>query len=119
MIWILFGALIALIVGGYFLFRDTMNKIQYLERCRIYWVTRNVAKPGTPLVKKAWMREIEDPWHRGTGIEFRAGKYTFQVGYLTGKVNSLHEQISNRPDFDPSLEDIRRVQFGGKFEEPT
>ena len=60
MLWIILAAvLLALVIGGYFLFRDTMNKIQYLERCKIYWVTRDVAKPGTPVIRKAWMREIE------------------------------------------------------------
>jgi hypothetical protein len=98
--------LVLLIVGSYYLFRDTMNRIQYIERIHLYWVTRDT-DPGGPHIKKAWMRHTSPPYWRGEGVEFRAGKYTFQVGVLKEKVPSLEHQISNIPEFSPPVHEIR------------
>lgn len=80
-------------VLAWLLFKDTMNRIQYVERLRLYWITRN---NGTdePVVSKAFMRQTSPPYWRGRGIQFRFRSFTFQVGVLTMRVNSLESQIS-------------------------
>jgi len=105
MIWLV-TIVILLGIGSYYLFRDTMNRIQYIETIRLYWITRD-ADPGGPHIKKAWMRHTSPPYWRGEGIEFRAGKYTFQVGILQKKMPSLEHQLSEMPDFDPSVKEIK------------
>jgi hypothetical protein len=85
---------VMLMIGAYFLFRDTMNKIQYLEILRLYWITRDTGE-GQPLFAKATMRQTSAPYWRGKGVQVRVGKHTFQVGLLTMRVDSLESQISN------------------------
>lgn len=100
---------VLLVVGAYFLFRDTMNRVQYLETLRIYWITKNNGK-GQPLAASATMRQTSAPYWRGRGVQLRFGSLTFQVGVLTMRVNSLDAQISDRPDaFDHlSAKHLRR-----------
>lgn len=86
---------VLLMIGAYFLFRDTMNRIQYLEILRLYWITRDTGETGQPFFAKATMRQTAAPYWRGKGVQFRLGKYTFQVGLLTMRVDSLESQISN------------------------
>lgn len=100
--------MVLLLIGSYYLFRDTMNRIQYIERLHLYWVTRDT-DPGGPIMKNAWMRQVEAPYWRGEGVEFRAGKYTFQIGILKEKGADLHSQISNLTDFDPPIEALRAM----------
>lgn len=83
-------------LGSYFLFRDTMNKAQYIERLNLYWITRNTGVPGSPLIKKAWMRQTSAPYWRGKGVEVRIRSLTFQVGLLTMRVDSLDSQLSSK-----------------------
>lgn len=66
-------------------FRDTLNRIQYVQFLRIYWITRDNGKPGGPVVMRAFMRQTAPPWWRGKGIQFRCWRYTFQVGILREK----------------------------------
>jgi hypothetical protein len=106
MIWLVLILVLALI-GGYFLFRDTMNRIQYIERIRLYWATRDTASGG-PHIKNAWMRQVEAPYWRGEGIEFRFGKHTFQIGILKEKGSSLQSQISNLTEYNPPAYAIRK-----------
>jgi hypothetical protein len=69
-----------LIVGGYFLFRDTMNRFQSIGH--LYWITRDDAheKPTPWFTTKAFVRQTAPPWKRGNGWQVRVGKHTFQVG---------------------------------------
>jgi len=83
MLFYLLGA--ALGVGAYFLFRDTMNRIQYIERLRIYWITKNNGRKGVPLIFPSFMRQTHPPFWKGTGIQVRFFKWTFQVGILREK----------------------------------
>lgn len=106
--WWLVVVLAALAVGSYFLFRDTMNKIQYIAHLRLYWVTRDTGVPGDSFVRKAWMRQTAAPFWRGTGVEFRLRTHTFQVGILGSKGRDLQHQLSNLDEFDPQVEEIRR-----------
>ena len=98
----------ALVVGAYFLFRDTMNKIQYIEHLRIYWITRDTGGKGDKIVTRAFMRQVDEPFWRGKGVQVRVGKHTFQTGLLTHKVPSLRHQISNMPDYSVPVEELRR-----------
>ena len=119
-----------IIVGGYFLFRDTMNRIQYIERLRIYWITRDNATDDTPFITRAFMRHTSPPYWRGKGVQFAVGKHTFQVGILTGKakakVMSLQEWLEDEDEvtmgvvvqldahpLDDSVDQIR-----GDYQEP-
>lgn len=109
-------ALIVLLVGSYFLFRDTMNRLQYVATFRIYWVTRNDGRSGSPVVCRARMYHTAPPWWRGRGVQFRAGTYTFQVGVLTGKGASLLDQLGGR---DLEVETSKIRNWGRKRENET
>lgn len=95
-----------LAVGAYLLFRDTMNKIQYLQCIRLYWITRDVGEDWMPFVSRGEMRQTAEPWWRGKGIQFRVGKYTFQVGVLTSRGSDLLDQLGGR-DLDMGADEIR------------
>lgn len=87
----------SLLIAVYLLFKDTLNRIQYVERLRLYWITRDTGTKGQPLVRRAFMRQVAEPYWRGEGIEIRLGKsLTFQVGLLTVRVDSLESQIGGR-----------------------
>lgn len=93
---------LALTVLAWFLFKDTMNRIQYIESLRIYWITRDIGTPGEPHFAKGFMRQTADPFWRGKGIQVRIGKYVFQVGRLTMRVDSLASQIGRGfQDYSP------------------
>jgi hypothetical protein len=79
------AAIIALSIGAYFLFRDTLNRIQYIERLRLYWITKDTGHKGVPLLAPSFMRQTQAPYWHGTGVEARFFKWTFQVGILRGK----------------------------------
>jgi hypothetical protein len=116
--WVSLAIIIALTlgVGGYFLFRETMNKIQYLERLRLYWITRDNGE-GQPRVTWAFMKQDTEPFWYGNGIQFRWGRHTFQVGILKGKAPSLDKQLGKGwlDDIDPRT--IRRTRGGYTFAE--
>ncbi len=99
--------LYALGYGAYLLFRDTLNRIQYLERIHTYWITRDNPAPNTPfLIRHAYMRQTAEPYWRGRGWQFRVGPRTFQVGHLTMKVNSLEAQVG-RGFYDYTPKELR------------
>ena len=93
MIWII-GALAALtVVALYLLFRNTMNLLQYIGP--VYWVTRDNGTPDVPHVALAFMRGTTPPWKVGSGIQFRWGTHTLQVGIC-----------HNGPQFDDEYEGL-------------
>lgn len=104
MFWLVIAAVVA--IGAYLLFRDTMNRIQYLQSVRLYWITRDNGVLGTRVLTRAFMRQTAPPWWRGSGIQIRAGKYTFQVGILTSRASSLLEQVDGR-DMDVVTAELR------------
>jgi len=104
---ILLIAGLVLFLGAYLLFRDTLNRIQYVEHLRVYWITRNTGVSGQPFVRKAFMRHTSPPYWRGSGIEIRVGSYTVQFGILTGKVDSLLDQLDGR-ELDVAPKDLRQ-----------
>lgn len=91
--WLL---LLAVSVVAYFVFRDTMNKIQYIQTLRVYWITRNDGVLGTPWVTRAFMKQTAPPWWNGKGIQFRLKTYTFQVGILIYRGVDLLDQLTGR-----------------------
>lgn len=101
---------IAVLVSGYFLFKDTMNRIQYIETLRIYWITRDVAsKTSGWRFRKAFMRQTAHPYWRGSGVELRVGKYTFQVGRLTSQAKTLLDQLDGR-ELEETPKELRKWQ---------
>ena len=73
-----FSLLAIWFVFSFFLFRNTLNKVQIVGT--IYWITRDLVPPNTPLMSKGEMRETQAPWRKGTGIQFRIPKRVIQVG---------------------------------------
>jgi hypothetical protein len=85
----------------FLLFRGTMNRIQYIERLGLYWITKDNGVKGTPWMQTdAFMRQTDPPYWRGHGVQFRFGQLTFQVGLLTMRVDSLASQLSASEYFD-------------------
>lgn len=114
MYFLLAAAVLA--VGLYFLFKDTMNRLQYVATLRIYWVTKNNAVEGTPLVSRARMYHTAPPWWQGKGIQFRFRNYTFHFGVLTGKAENLLQQLGGR-DLDVGAKELRN--WGRRNENKT
>lgn len=65
------------ITSYYYTFKDTMNVLQVVGP--VYWITKNNV-PKTPFVSKGFMHETSEPWRRGTGVQFRVRKHSFQIG---------------------------------------
>jgi hypothetical protein len=74
---------------SYLLFRDTKNRIQYVEHLKLYWIAKehqsSKALRGVPFVSTSFMRQTQKPYWYGKGIEFRFFKWTFDIGILQGK----------------------------------
>lgn len=99
-----FGAVVSGLL--YLLFRDTMNKIQYVEHLRIYWITKDNGKKGTPFLTKSFMRHTSEPYWWGDGLQVRFFKWTFQFGILKGKNEDLLSALDGE-DLDISPQEIR------------
>lgn len=104
-------------IGSYFLFRDTMNRIQYVEHLRIYWITRDTATDETPRVMRAFMKQTAKPYWYGHGVQFKFRRWTFQVGVLDGKAPSLDKQLGKGWLEEVDTEDIRLKD--GNYKEVT
>lgn len=94
MIWFLLVA--AIVVGSYFLFKDTLNRIQYIQTIRLYWITKDAYPEGTPRLSFARMYQTAPPWWQGKGVQLRVSKYVVQVGVLTSKGSDLLDQLGGR-----------------------
>lgn len=75
-----------------------MNRIQYVSRLRLYWITRDV--PQKRGVYRGEMRQTDTPYWFGEGVMFSTGKHSFQVGLLQYRVDSLASQLSKSDFFD-------------------
>ena len=104
-LWIALALSLAL--NAYLVFHETLNKIQYVQFLRLYWITRDIGKPGDPHIKRAFMRQTMPPYWRGKGVEFRFKEYTVQVGYLSGMATTLLDQLDGR-EMGESAKDIRQ-----------
>lgn len=91
-LWLIVGGLVLAypVYLFYFYFiKDVMNRIQYFESLKVYWITKNTAGRHVPLVIfPSVMQQTQPPFWYGTGIEFRLFKWTFQIGKLQGKGGS-------------------------------
>ena len=101
---VLFGVVLVVAVLLYLLFRDTMNRLQYVQTIRLYWIARDNAT-GKRLAR-GFMKQTAPPFWQGRGFQIRLGKYSFQVGILKGKGESLLDQMGGR-DMDESAKEIR------------
>lgn len=107
----LFYLFIPLAIGAYFLFKDTMNRIQYIETIRLFWITRDVGKKVAkyqPRIMKGFMRQTHPPYWRGDGIQFRFHKWTFMVGILKEKAESLEQQVGTSGWLPTDPRELRR-----------
>lgn len=97
-----------LLVGVIAVFGYSMNRIQYVERLRIYWIFRNNAGRGTPFFAPlAFMHQDTEPFWYGTGAQFRLLKWTLQVGTLEGKHDSLLEALGGE-ELEATPSEIRK-----------
>lgn len=93
---------VALLVGAYFLFKDSLNLFQapFGGKLRIYWVTRDIEPYSAPLIRRNWAMQdlslhpdyegsvdyMEKPVLYGEGIQIRIHpRRTFQFGILLSK----------------------------------
>lgn len=93
---IIIGFCLVVALLAFFLFKNTMNRLQYVAFLRIYWITRNTGVLGTPYISSAFMKQTSSPWWNGKGIQFRCRTYTFQIGVLTYQSGGLIEQLGGR-----------------------
>lgn len=104
---------LAFLTAGYFLFRDTMNRVQYFPfetKWRLYWITRDT---GTEKWGRSFMRQTSFPWLRGRGITVKAGQYSFQFGIATPLEATGEEALSQQlgsHDLDLTVEEIRELE---------
>jgi hypothetical protein len=89
--WILLSSLVVA-TGCYLLFRDTLNRLQYIGF--VYWITRDNGKKGDPFLSVGFMRQTASPWKVGKGVQVRLSKYTVQVGVC----RSNKSRISSEAD---------------------
>ena len=92
-----------LFVGGYYLFRDSMNLFQKVGR--LYWITRNNMQRKQPLVSRAFLVHDAPPYWKGTGIQFAWKRHSFQVGILTKKAEGFNPDLYFK---DSRIRDWRR-----------
>ena len=71
--WILDVALF-----GYFLFKDTINSVQSVGP--VYWITRDYDNSQKLYVGSGFMREVDEPWRIGKGLQISLHKKSFQIG---------------------------------------
>jgi len=71
-------SLVVSLASGYFVFKDTMNKLQSIGP--FYWITRDFTAPNHPVIAKGFMRETASPWRMGTGVQIKLRKHSFQFG---------------------------------------
>lgn len=103
--YLVVAAVVAVLL--YLLFRDTMNRLQYIQTLRIYWITKNNANKKDRTITRASMRQTAEPWWQGSGLQVRFGSYSFQFGILKGKGSSLLDQLGGR-DLEETPQDLRK-----------
>jgi hypothetical protein len=73
------------VVSSFFLFKDTLNKLQAVGP--VYWITRDLVVKNSPIITKGFMHETDHPWRHGKGIQIRVPKRTFQIGLCKKQQN--------------------------------
>lgn len=77
-LWVITLSLLILTLLVYALFRDTLNRLQYLGP--VYWITRDNTPINTPILSFGFMRQTNFPWKIGKGLQIRIKNYSFQFG---------------------------------------
>jgi hypothetical protein len=83
--WVFWVVVVFLATSVVVYMRATQNLLFYIKWFRLYWILRDNGTPSTPRLTRSFMRQTSPPWWRGTGIQLRVGKTTFQVGILREK----------------------------------
>lgn len=52
-----------------------------------YTILRDIGNKGDPIISIGFMRQTCFPWKTGRGIQFRMGKYIFQIGVCKSNKN--------------------------------
>jgi Tfp pilus assembly protein PilV len=101
---VLLGVVLVVAVLLYMLFRQTMNRLQYVQTIRLYWIARDNAT-GKRLAR-GFMKQTAPPFWQGRGFQIRVGTYSFQIGILKRKGESLLDQMGGR-EMDETAKEIR------------
>lgn len=104
--WLIVGGLTLAYLFYHFFMYDVMNRIQFFAFLRVYWITKDNAPKGAPVVASAFMRQTSEPFWYGKGVQFRLGKYSFQIGILQGKNSDFMEALGAE-DLDVTVPEIR------------
>lgn len=73
-----------------------MNKIQYIQTLRIYWIIRDSYPPNTRKLGLGHMLQTGPPWWRGKGVQVLIFGRLIQFGILLRKGSNLLEQLGGR-----------------------
>lgn len=71
-------SLIGLLSLGWVIFGNSMNLVQRIGS--LYWIIRDNGKKGDPIIGSAFMRQTDEPWLIGKGVQVRFFKYSVQIG---------------------------------------
>lgn len=71
-------AVIPLFYFMFMLFHGSLNILQVAGP--VYWIYKDKAPYGTPMLSWGFMHETSEPWRVGRGIQIRCGDKSFQVG---------------------------------------
>lgn len=63
----------------------------YLIKNKVYFIIKDTGRPGDPRMSIGFMRQINEPWLTGRGLQLRLGKNFIQVG-LCGNPQNLDNQ---------------------------
>lgn len=105
-LWLIVGGLVLAYLFYHFFIYDVMNKIQYFQFLRVYWITKDNAPAFLPFCSWAFMRQTSEPYWYGKGVQFKLGKYSFQIGILQGKNEDFMEALMAE-DLDVTVPEIR------------
>ena len=114
--WLTSITLSLLGVGAYLLFKDTMNRIQYIKlfgNRYLYWITRDIPQ-NVRFVGRGFMRTTQAPWLRGYGVIVRwSPSRSTQVGFAReAPIDSLLEQLDGRVLPEVDIDKIRDEWVG-------
>jgi hypothetical protein len=94
---------IPILIGAFFLFKDSMNLFQKVGR--LYWITRNNMQREQPLVSRAFLAHDSRPYWQGKGLQFAYRRWSFQVGILVSQAKRFNPDLYFK---DSRLRDWRR-----------
>ena len=86
--------LLYMALSGYWVFRDTLNCLQVVGP--VYWIVRDYVPSHTRFIAIGFMRETQEPWRVGKGIQVSVMSRSFQIGICkkTHYTNSVDGELS-------------------------